>query len=152
MMPPLLPVRLIRQEELSGCLAACAQMALAHIGVNVTQRELNRLFGLTQAGVPASRVQLLTRYSVEVVYASGDEATLRNELDQRQPVIVFLSTGDLPHWSSNVQHAVLLVGYDDTNVYLHDPVFGEAPQSVTWGELLLAWSEFDYRYACLKRR
>jgi uncharacterized protein YvpB len=88
---------------------------------------------------------------VDVLYASGDESTLRSALDRQQMVIVFLATGDLPYWSANVQHAVLLAGYDDEQIYLHDPVFPAAPQAVAWGDFLLAWSEFDYRYACLTR-
>lgn len=148
-MPPLLPIRHVLQEDASGCLAACAQMALEFAGVSTTQRQLNRILGLTEAGIPASRVQLLAQFAVDVHYAAGDEAILQLELDRGTPVIVFLSTGDLPYWSANVQHAVLVVGYDDERVYLHDPVFGEAPQTVTWGDFLLAWSEFDYRYACL---
>jgi uncharacterized protein YvpB len=124
-------------------------MALAYAGVNVTQRQLNRILGLTDAGTPASHIQRLVRFSVDVNYAGADDAALRALLDRALPVIVFVSTGNLPYWSADVQHAVLVVGYDDQYVYLHDPVFGAAPQLVTWGDFFLAWSEFDYRCACI---
>jgi hypothetical protein len=61
-----------------------------------------------------------------------------------------LLTGDLPYWSANLRHAVLVVGYDDVAVYLNDPAYPVAPQSVGWGDFMLAWSEFDYRYALLE--
>ncbi len=95
-MSPQLPVRHVRQEEASGCLAACAQMALDCIGVRTTQQELNRILLLTEAGVPASRIQLLNRFDVEVIYASGDDTALRAAVDQELPAIVFLFTGDCP--------------------------------------------------------
>lgn len=145
----MLPVKHFHQEEISGCLAACAQMALDYIGVSVTQQQLNQILMLTDAGVPASRVRLLDRFNVEVLYASGDDSVLRRMIDQGKPIIVFVFTGDFPYWSANIRHAVLVVGYDDNNVYLNDPVFAEAPQFVSWGDFLLAWSEFDYRYACI---
>jgi uncharacterized protein YvpB len=126
-------------------------MALDFLGISTTQPQLNRLLGLTEAGIAASHVKLLTQLAVNVLYASGDESTLRSALDRQQPIIVFLSTGDLPYWSANVQHAVLIAGYDDEQIYLHDPVFPAARQAVAWGDFLLAWSEFDYRYACLTR-
>ena len=150
-MPPPLPVRHARQEEAAGCLAACAQMALESVGVNITQQQLNQLFMLTDAGVPAPRLLLLSQFHVEVVYTSGDDVLLREILDQGQPVIVFVFTGDLPFWSTNIRHAVLAVGYDDEIVYLNDPVFADAPQRVSWGDFLLAWSEFDYRYAVIRK-
>ena len=43
-MPPhLLPLEHRPQEAEAGCLATCAQMALAWLGLQVTQDELNRL-------------------------------------------------------------------------------------------------------------
>ena len=151
-MPPKLPVRHVRQEEASGCLAACAQMALEHVGVTTTQRQLNQLLTLTDAGVPASRIQVLIRFQVDVLYTSGSDVELRNLLDQNLPAVVFVFTGDLPYWSANIRHAVLVIGYDEDSVYLSDPAFEQAPQTVSWDDFLLAWSEFDYRYAVISKR
>lgn len=47
---PLLPIEHRQQEDDAGCLAACVQMVLAHLGVTVSQTELNRLFELTPLG------------------------------------------------------------------------------------------------------
>lgn len=130
-------------------MAACTQMALQHIHIHQSQPQLNQLLGLSETGVPAARVRRLSRLGVSVIYTTGDETALRTAIDRGLPPIVFLSTGDLPYWQSNLRHAVLVVGYDDAAVYLNDPVFGEASQQVSWGDFMLAWSEFDYRYALL---
>ena len=69
----LLSVEHRQQTERAGCLAACAQMALQHIGVHQSQAQLNHLLGLTPEGTPSSRVRRLSELGVQVVYASGDE-------------------------------------------------------------------------------
>ena len=148
----LLSVEHCQQTERAGCLAACAQMALQHIRVYQSQVQLNRLLGLTPEGTPSSRVRRLSELGVQVVYASGDETTLREAIDRGIPPIIFVDTGDLPYWSVRLRHAVLMVGYDETQVLLDDPDQSTAPISVSWGDLMLAWSEFDYKYALLLAR
>ena len=148
----LLSVEHRQQTERAGCLAACAQMALQHIGVDHSQAQLNRLFGLTSAGTPSSRIRRLSELGVQVVYASGDEVALREAIERGVPPIIFVDTGDLPYWSVRLRHAVLMVGYDDTQVFLNDPDRPTAPMSASWGDLMLAWSEFDYKYALLLAR
>jgi ABC-type bacteriocin/lantibiotic exporter with double-glycine peptidase domain len=148
----LLSVEHCRQTERAGCLAACVQMALQHIGIIQSQAQLNRLFGLTPEGTPSSRVQRLGVLGVNVVYASGDETALREAVDRGLPPIIFVDTGDLPYWSIRLRHAVLMVGYDEKNVYLNDPDQSAAPAAASWGDLMLAWSEFDYRYALILTR
>ena len=138
------------QEERAGCLAACAQMALACVGVRQSQQKLNRLFGLKPEGVPSSRIVRLENLGVVVHYVVGDEQSLRAAIDRGVPPIVFLLTGDLPAWKVNLRHAVLVVGYDEHLVYINDPEFPVAPQKVTWGDFMLAWSEFDYRCALIE--
>jgi ABC-type bacteriocin/lantibiotic exporter with double-glycine peptidase domain len=145
----LLSVEHCRQTERSGCLAACVQMALQHIGIIQSQANLNRLFGLRPEGTPSSRVQRLGTIGVEVVYASGDELALREAIDRGVPPIIFVDTGELPYWGVRLRHAVLMVGYDEQNVYLNDPDQATAPVMATWGDLMLAWSEFDYRYTLI---
>ncbi len=106
-------------------------MALQHIRVYQSQAQLNRLLGLMPEGTPSSR---------------------REATDRGIPPIIFVDTGDLPYWSVRLRHAVLMVGYDETQVLLDDPDQSTAPISVSWGDLMLAWSEFDYKYALLLAR
>lgn len=65
------------------------------------------------------------------------------------PPIVFVWTSNLPYWSVNTPHAVVVVGIDAENVLVNDPAFNSAPQSIAAGDFLLAWAEFDYRYATI---
>ncbi len=150
-MPKILPIEHRHQEEEAGCLAACAQMALAHWGIEISQKALNRLFDLTPAGAPASRLRRLERYGVQVALRNGTLADLIQALEQNTPSIVFVSTGSLPYWSLDTQHAVLVVGYDNDDVLIADPAFDETLQRVNKLALLLAWDEFDNRYALIRR-
>jgi hypothetical protein len=38
---------------------------------------------------------------------------------------------------------VVVVGYDESVVYLNDPAFASAPQPVVWDAFLAAWAEYD---------
>ena len=147
---PLLSIEHFRQEETAGCLAACVQMALTHMGHAVSQRELNRLFELTSIGIPWPRIERLTQLNVQVRLESGAERELQQAINHNQPPIIFLRTGELTsYWHADLQHAVLLVGYDAQYVFLNDPAFPAAPQQATWGELMLAMIEYDYAYALI---
>ncbi len=148
-MPQRLRVEHVPQEEELGCLAACVHMALTYIGIIRSQRELNHLLGLMSTGTPASRVLLLSQLGVSVQYQSANEQILQSSIDHGTPPIVFLFTGDLPYWNANLRHAVVVVGYSDTHVSLNDPAFPDSPKEVSWGDFMLAWSEFDYRCALI---
>lgn len=137
-----------QQEAAIGCLAACAQMALAYLGIAVTQTKLNHLLGLTPAGVPASHLTRIERYSVRVQFQKGTAEDLKQAIDQGIPPILFVHTDQLPYWTIGTQHALLVRGYDDEAFLLNDPVFPK-PQRVSFLELMLAWDEFDNRYALI---
>lgn len=149
----LLPIKHVSQEHPAGCLAACLQMALAHVDVHRTQRQLNTLLGLTTLGKPMSKVKALHERQfqcrkVEVMYERGSQNLIGQQLERKLPVILFVRTGELQsYWQQDTQHAVLCIGYDDANVYLNDPAFIDTPQQVSWDELMLAWVEFDYMFA-----
>jgi ABC-type bacteriocin/lantibiotic exporter with double-glycine peptidase domain len=148
----LLPIEHRVQEEEFGCLAACAQMLLAAAGLTVSQHGLNRLLDLRTGGVPYSRLQRLTKYNINIALAAGDESQLRQVLDQRFAPIIFVHTSQLTsYWTVPTRHAIVVVGYDETNFYLNDPAFPDAPQAVSIDELILAWLEFDYMYALITR-
>lgn len=152
-MPPnLLRLKHRLQERPYGCLAACAQMLLHSLGVAVEQRQLNRLFDLVEIGALFSHIQRVERYGVGVSLQVGDEAALKAAIDQGIPPVIFVHTGQLTtYWQENVQHALVVVGYDDEHFYLNDPAFPDAPKEVAIDELMLAWLEFDYMYALITR-
>ena len=49
----------------------------------------------------------------------------------------------LTYWKEETFHAVVVVGYDDEQLYLNDPAFAAAPQTVGWDSFLAAWAEYD---------
>lgn len=148
----LLPVEHLVQEDDSGCLAACGQMLLRYHGINVPQRQLNRLFQQQELGAPFSHIQRIARYRVQVALQIGNDLALKRALDSSIPPIIPVLTGELTaYWHLNVRHALVVVGYDDTHFYLNDPAFADAPKRVLIDELMLAWLEFDYTYALITR-
>jgi len=83
---------------------------------------------------------------------AGDETNLQQSMNQSIPPVIFVRTGQLTsYWHEDVQHAIVLVGYDDTHFYVNDPAFPDAPKQIPMDELMLAWLEFDYTYALITR-
>jgi len=149
---PLLPIKHYPQTAEAGCLAACAQMILASLDVTVTQDELNLLFDLTPMGVPLSRLTRLKKYNIQVsIRKTGSLDDLHRSIDQNDPALIFVHTGQLSYWGIATQHAVVIIGYDGPNLLINDPAFPDAPQSVDANELILAWDEFDNTYAILTK-
>lgn len=125
-------------------------MTLARLGITVSQDELNRLFELTPVGVPTSRLKRVEQYGIQVsIQKGGSLDDLLQAIDQDITPIVFIRTGQLSYWPEDTQHAVLVNGYDDSDLLLNDPAFPTAPQRVSADELMLAWDEFDNSYAIL---
>ena len=114
-----------------------------------TQEDIARWLGTRGIGTPASQVQRLTQYGFDVNYGVGSMSDLTVWLARGVPSIVFLRTGDLPYWSVDTPHAVVVAGLEGGNAYLFDPGIEEAPMSVAGNALMLAWSHFDYSYAVL---
>lgn len=151
-----MPLRLLQlehrpQEEEAGCLAACAQMALARLGLQLSQGELNHLFELSSAGVPLSRLTRLKKFNVQVTIQQGDLVDLLQTVDQDLTPLVFVRTGQLSYWESDTQHVLLVSGYVGSDVFLNDPALPHAPQRVSADELMLAWDEFDNVYAVIAK-
>ena len=152
MSPRLLPVKHVRQEEKTGCLAACAQMILRYFNIPSQQRQLARLFGQTEMGARFPHLVRLNRYGVQVNLQRGDEHQLIQAINRDQPPIVFVATGELTsYWQENVQHAAVIIGYDEKHFYLNDPAFDDAPKQILIDEFILAWFEFDCTYAVITR-
>lgn len=145
-----LNVPLRRMQEEADCLAACAAMVLDHIGHPVAYPELLRLLGVGELGTPAGRLVRLASRDVAVEYGEGTWEVLETFIDDDQPVIVLVRTGELPYWHGvDTFHSAVIVGYDQTHVFVNDPYFAEAPKAVTRGDFLLAWLEMGYRYAAI---
>lgn len=109
-----------------------------------------RLLDIGDFGAPAGRLARLASRGVAVGYGEGTWEMLEAIIDDDQPVMVLVRTGELPYWHGmDTFHSVVIVGYDKTHVFVNDPYFGDAPQTVTRADFLLAWLEMGYRYAVI---
>ncbi len=145
----LLSVPQLLQRSDGDCLAACAAMVLAYLDRAMDYAELLSLLKIRPHGAPAGNIRLLASLNLNVVYSKTDMVGLEAMLQQGHPVIVFVRTGELPYWTYSTDHAILVVGYDESQLYVNDPYCSEAPIAVAHGDFELAWLEHDYRYALI---
>jgi hypothetical protein len=124
-------------------------MVAAYWQQPLVQADITEWLGARDVGIPASRIERLTQRGFQVIYRTGSLAELETWISQSQPCILFVRTADLPYWKMDTPHAVVLAGLERDQAHLFDPAVEEAPATVSVGDLLLAWSHFDYTYAVL---
>ena len=145
----LLPVPHHLQRSDGDCLAACAAMVLDYLDVSVSYDRLLTLLGVQPYGTPGSRLNNLTDLGVRVHYAQSSLDEILNHLEHGQPCIALVRTDQLPYWTYATDHTVVVIGYDEQEVYINDPFFEQAPQHVSRADFELAWLEFDFRCAVI---
>jgi ABC-type bacteriocin/lantibiotic exporter with double-glycine peptidase domain len=128
------------QEFHYSCIPACARMVLAFFGQQHTEAELRTLMKTGPSGTPVRRLTELTHLGFDVDFPMTDLAGLSAYLTSGVPPIALLCTAALPYWSQSCDHVAVVVGVDDSWVYLNDPYFDSAPQQVSHSDFLLAWS------------
>lgn len=150
--PFILPVPHFHQSSDGECLATCVAMVLAYKSLNFSYKRLLQLLSVTEYGTPFSNLLRLESLKVTVIVQQRGSLQLLEELlHQNYPCIASVDTGDLPYWSTRLPHAVVVVGIDDTYIYLNDPGFSQAPMRVTKGDFDLAWlNRNDEEYAIIK--
>ena len=143
----LLPVSHRRQNQQADCLAACAAMVVDYLQVAITYPRLLRLLRVDVIGTPFRNLRHLESLGLTVRIAEGSLLVLREHLERGLPVIVAVDTAQLPYWQEATDHAIVVVGMDDQQVYVNDPDIATAPQVISLAEFELAWLEKDYLYA-----
>ncbi len=78
--------------------------------------------------------------------------TLRAHIEVGEPVLTLVATDFLPYWTRSAFHAVVVVGMDDENVYLHDPLHPPPARAVPHADFLHAWGALFHSAALLRRR
>ena len=102
-------------------------------------------------GTPAPNIQRLEQLNFNVIYESGTLSKITHYLKNSIPCLIFLKTGDVPYWQGeDTAHVVVAIGQDEETLFVNDPAFFDAPQNIPLDYLLLAWSEFDHRYAVIE--
>ncbi len=154
-MAEILSVPFSPQEKHGYCLPACAQMVLAYLGISRSQKMLAReLEVFEDFGVPASNITKLKIRSLKVIYTvEGTFANIENWLQQRTPVIVFVQTAQLEYWQrQTAQHAVLIVGMNNLDIFLLDPGREQTVITVSKAEFTLAWDEMEFSCATITKQ
>ena len=146
----LLQVPHYKQSRGGSCLPAATRMILDFLGYPLSEAELAQRLGTKSFGTPAPNLRRLEEIGFSVVYGSGALSNIKDYIQKGIPCLAFVQTGDLPYWGENTAHVIVIVGIDDDNIYINDPAFEIAPQSVPLDYFLLAWSEFDHRYAVIQ--
>ena len=124
-------------------------MALTNLGRAIDYPQLLKLLRIKDYGAPAGNIRVLENLGLTVVYSQTGLAGLKAMLQEGHPVIVFVRTGELPYWTYSTDHALLVVGYDESLFYVNDPAQPAGPTSVPAGDFELAWLERDYFYALI---
>ncbi len=146
----LLPVSHQQQKHQSDCLAACAAMLLDYLQIPISHEKLMQLLKVDAIGTPFRNLQNLGSLGLSILIEEGDLATVQTHLESGLPLITAVDTGQLSYWQEATDHAVVIVGLDDTAVYLHDPNFTDSPQIVSRAEFELSWLEKNYLYAVIQ--
>jgi len=102
-MSPLEPPIHVRQMALGYCLPACAQMALAQLGIVVSQAQLAQTLGVrVGVGTPFSQVERLTQWDVQVrltEQVSVEELVTSLAADVAV-IVAITTTPGLPGWGN----------------------------------------------------
>jgi ABC-type bacteriocin/lantibiotic exporter with double-glycine peptidase domain len=147
----ILPVPHRRQQSKAGCLPACVEMVLTYWQQARTQAALSRILGTDpDLGTPASRVLRLRTSTLNVFYDRVSLKDVHHWLAEQVPMIALVQTAELPYWSERCAHTVVVVGMDDTGVWVNDPAFDQAPLCVPADDFMLACNAMD-NYAVVIR-
>lgn len=146
----ILPVPHVSQRQQGECLAACVAMMLLHLGQAVNYDHLLKLLRVKSGiGAPISNVLQLDKLGLSITYRQGTWSDLQNHLLNNQPCLTPVQSGELPYWTEDTYHAVVVIGLDDDNIYLNDPALPASPISAPRGDFDLAWLARDEMYAVL---
>lgn len=148
---PLLPVLHHKQHQQSDCLAACAAMIMEYLHLPISYSRLLTLLKVRSFGTAFSNLHNLgTVFDLSITIRNGDLQLLRKWLAIGLPPIVALNTIDLPQWNGEeTDHAVVVVGIDEVHIYVNDPEFDHAPQTIELTHFELAWQHQDYLCAVI---
>lgn len=149
MTPILLPVPHKQQEEEADCLAACAAMLFAYHQIRVRYKRLYKLLGVKWHGTPFSNLTRLSQLGMDVYLDRHNLNAIQQQLSARNPLIVPVQAGELPHFDEPTNHAVVIVGIDPAYIYINDPSLEKGAFPVPKGDFDLAWLEKSERYAIL---
>ena len=145
-----------QQEHSASCLAACVVMILSNLRVDVTEAAVRRIIKTKpHAGAHPVNLQRLSELGVMAWPFEGTVDALQHRLENSMPVIAFLWTGSLTYWATHVGvdyvHAVVVVGWTEMSVWVHDPALPTGPTEISWAEFKDAWQYSRHTLAVIEQ-
>ncbi len=125
-------------------------MVLDYLQVPARYEDLLKRLRIDSAGAPFRNLRLLESLGVRVLVEQGELNTLHTHLERGLPPIAFVATQQLSYWNEATGHAVVVVGFDQNQIYLNDPNFPDAPKVISAAEFELAWIDVDQFYALIQ--
>lgn len=144
-----LPVPHYKQSHPGKCLPACVRMVLAYWDDVRAETIISRQLRSRSFGTYVTNVRHLAEWGYQITDEPGTPASLQEHIQHGKPSIVLIRTGALPYTQEDVAHALVVTGLEPDAYIVHDPAMDEAGLSISHNALLLAWSEFDYRYVII---
>ena len=138
------------QQQSADCLAACSAMLLSHLDIKFRYRRLLKSLKVSKFGTSFHNLAYLVRFGVKVTVGHGSMAQLEQLLTIGLPIIILIGTNELDYWNESASHAVVVVGYDETHIFINDPILTIGSQPVLRTTFELAWLEGDYLFATIE--
>ena len=115
-------------------------MICAHLGTEISEAELRKLMKTKPSGTAPANVAFLSDLGFRVRFFSSSLSELRELIEGGIPVIVLLWTESLSYWSDACMHSVVVTGFEEEAVLVHDPVFSNHPIQIPFDPFEMAWA------------
>lgn len=144
-------IRLWRQQRDYDCLVACCKMVLDYLGIRKDEQWLRARLAIGDI-TPFPNIKRLTDElgMVSVIATWGEPTTFEPYIEAGLPLIVAVDTDNVNYWPYVANHAVVVIGFNDNSVFVHDPNQSGEPLEVEIGNFMLAWSRRDFQYAVIQ--
>jgi ABC-type bacteriocin/lantibiotic exporter with double-glycine peptidase domain len=139
------------QRDEGECLVACCKIVLDYLGIQKDEAWLWRRLAAGSVTPFPNLAKLSTALGVVVEIQTGESPeTFAPYLESGLPVIAAVDADDPRYWPYTHHHAVVVVGFDAQQVFVHDPAQAEAPLAIDRDTFLLVWSRRDFQYAVIR--
>ncbi len=122
----------------------------------VSEAELRRILKTKPKGTHLINLLFLKdekRWNLDVELSQSTPAELFTTISTvRVPVIVFVDTAYLPHWDETAAHVVLVVGYDEKNIIINDPIMDNKELHIPATMFFNAWGKNQYYMIVIKKK